>query len=262
MEESRSALPLSRPGRRKLKASEILARDLAVSIVDGDLRDGTRLPAEAEMLAQMEVGRATLREALRLLESWGLITIRTGPGGGPLVRRPELAEFSEQLGLLLQFQGFTLADVSDARMALEPLLAELAAERITDDGLVTLRKSIDEMREFLEDHSTFWAQNQIFHSGIAQAANAPVLQMFVEATNFLGHGTELGVEYSTEQMESIALAHERILDALVARDPEAAAEEMRRHLLEGRKYGERRYPASLRRMVRWPREHNLVLRGY
>src|SRR5690606_30541465 len=74
--------------QRTPKASERLARQLATLIVEGELEEGARLPHESEMLAQLQVGRATLREALRLLEVWGLVVIRTGPGGGPTVRRP------------------------------------------------------------------------------------------------------------------------------------------------------------------------------
>jgi DNA-binding FadR family transcriptional regulator len=97
--------------RRMPKASERLARHLATSIVEGEIEDGARLPNEGEMLAQLQVGRATLREALRLLEVWGLVVIRTGPGGGPTVRRLTGSELADHRALKHQIQQQTHQDV-------------------------------------------------------------------------------------------------------------------------------------------------------
>ena len=77
------------------KIPDILARRILRAIVDGRLEAGARLPAEAEMLASFGVGRASLREALRILETHGLIRIKSGPRGGPVVT--ELSESAERL---------------------------------------------------------------------------------------------------------------------------------------------------------------------
>ena len=83
----RGSLPIAPQGGalRGLKTSESVARDIVHDIVTAGLQDGDGLPSEAAMLQQYGVSRESLREGLRLLEVQGLIRIRRGPGGGPIV---------------------------------------------------------------------------------------------------------------------------------------------------------------------------------
>lgn len=238
--------------QRTPKASERLARHLATSIVDGEIEEGARLPHEGEMLAQLQVGRATLREALRLLEVWGLVVIRTGPGGGPTVRRPSSGEFAAHLALMLQFQQLTLQDVSDARLALEPMMARLAAERITPEGIAELRDSIDIMARSYDDPAEFWNQNARFHSAVAQAGESNVISMIIDALKFIGDGASSGVHYGQAQLEDIVQAHAAIVDLLEAGDVEGAAESMRHHLAAGRRFIVKNSPQALRARILWP----------
>ncbi len=238
--------------QRAPKASERLARHLATSIIDGEFEEGARLPHEGAMLAQLQVGRATLREALRLLEVWGLIVIRTGPGGGPVVRRPEPEEFAEQLAMMLQFQQMTLEDVSDARLALEPMMAHLAAERITPAQIAELRDSIEIMSGSFDEPQEFWAQNARFHAGVADAADSHIISMFVNALKVIGDGASSGVPYTVKEFEEVVRAHTRIVDALESGDTDAAAKAMLRHLTAGRRFVADRYPTVLASRIQWP----------
>lgn len=238
--------------QRTPKASERLARYLATSIVEGEIEEGARLPHEGEMLQQLQVGRATLREALRLLEVWGLVVIRTGPGGGPTVRRPSTGEFAEQLAMMLQFQQLTLQDVSDARLALEPMMARLAAERITPDQLANLRDSIEIMSNSYEDPTEFWSQNARFHSAVAEAGDSRIITMFVDALKFIGDGASSGVRYERPELEEVVHAHTKIVDLLEAGDVEGAAASMHRHLDAGRRFIVKNSPQALRARILWP----------
>lgn len=238
--------------QRTPKASERLARHLATSIVEGEIDEGARLPHEGEMLAQLQVGRATLREALRLLEVWGLIVIRTGPGGGPTVRRPSSGEFAEQLALMLQFQQLTLQDVSDARLALEPMMARLAAERVTAEQIADLRDSIAVMERSYEDPTEFWAQNARFHSAVAEAADSRVIAMIVDALKFIADGASSGVNYARPALEEVVHAHTKIVDLLEAGDAEGAAASMHLHLDAGRRFIAKNQPQALRTRIVWP----------
>lgn len=238
--------------RRAPKASERLARHLATSIVEGEIEDGARLPNEGEMLAQLEVGRATLREALRLLEGWGLVVIRTGPGGGPTVRRPTGSDLAEHLALMLQFQQLTLQDVSDARLALEPMMARLAAERIGPSQIAELRDSIEIMKCTYDSPAEFWAQNARFHSGVAEAGDSRVISLIIEALKFIADGASSGVTYERRELEKVVHAHAEIVDRLEAGDAEGAAESMHLHLAEGRRFVSKRQPQALRTRISWP----------
>lgn len=238
--------------QRTPKASERLARHLAAQIVEGEIEEGARLPHEGEMLAQLQVGRATLREALRLLEVWGLVVIRTGPGGGPTVRRPSSGEFAEQLALMLQFQQLTLLDVSDARLALEPMMARLAAERITPGEVADLRDSIEIMSRSYDDPAEFWSQNARFHTGVAEAGESSVISMIIDALKFIGDGASSGVHYGRAELEEVVHAHTKIVDLLEAGDAEGAAASMQRHLHAGRRFVDKNSPQVLRARIHWP----------
>lgn len=107
---------------RKRKTHAVLAEELRDRILSGELAEGERLPVEEDLTAQFGVARTTLREALRVLESQGLITIRRGRGGGPVVTHP---------------------DLDDARRLIEPQIAGRLARDHRSADLDALRAAID-----------------------------------------------------------------------------------------------------------------------
>jgi len=209
------------------------------------------LPVEKDMLETLGVGRTTLREALRLLESRGVLTIRAGPNGGPVVRRPRPADFSDALSLILQFEGASLADVWEARIGLEPTIAELAATRITDEQLAELDDSVAAILANTDQHDLFLNENQRFHETIARAAGSRVLNVMMETIRSIADGAVLGVQYSDRRRKAVAEAHDRISVALRKRDAPAAAAAMRQHVTEAGNYWEQKYPELYGRPVRW-----------
>lgn len=233
------------------KSSQRLAHVLAQPILSGQVREGDRLPNEAEMMARYGAGRPTVREALRLLETRGLIMLKTGPGGGPIVRRPPKGSLSEALSLVLQVEGASFADVTDARIALEPMIARRAAERITEEQLAELEDSIRRLRDHPGDHEVFVAENERFHTLIAEAAQSVVLDVFVSTLQTIADGVRVGIQYSARKQAAIATAHTSIVEALRARDPERAELAMRGHLAEAERYWRHRYPELMTRPVRW-----------
>ncbi|MCF2533648.1 FadR/GntR family transcriptional regulator [Yinghuangia soli] len=239
------------PSWRGPKTSQRLAHILAQPILSGTVRPGDRLPNEQAMMAQYGAGRPTVREALRLLEARGLIVLKTGPGGGPIVRRPAKESLSEALTLVLQVEGASFADVSDARMALEPMLARRAAERISEAQVAELEDSIAKLRANQEDHAVFVAQNQRFHSLVAEAAQSVVLDVFVSTLKAIADGVRVGVQYSARKQAAIADAHQAIVDACKARDPDRAEAAMREHLAEAERYWRHRYPELMTTPVQW-----------
>jgi GntR family transcriptional regulator, transcriptional repressor for pyruvate dehydrogenase complex len=236
---------------RSMKTSERVARDLVNHIVDNDLAEGAKLPNEKQLVEVFGVGRTTLREALRLLETRGVITIRPGPGGGPVVRRPRADDLREGLTLILQFDGGSLKDVLEARTALEPMMARLAAERITDEQLAELAAGVERMRDQSHDHEVFLAENRFFHTRIADIAGSSVLRVFNDTLKSIADGAVVGVEYPARRRLAVATAHEKVVDALRTGDPLAAGEAMRAHVGEAGDFWSRKYPELISRSVRW-----------
>lgn len=242
---------LGRDRKRTLKTSELIARDLASYIVDQDLPEGTALPPEREMIESFSIGRNTLREALRILETRGVITIRSGPGGGPVVRRPKPSDLGEALTLILQFESATFREVMDARAWLEPIVTASAATIITKPVIAALREVNAVIIEAPDDVDLLSRQNRRFHSIIAENCGNVVLRTFAETLIAVGDGRSVGISYSPRQVLAIAESHEQIIQALEAKDAGAAEKAMRDHLEEANTYWRRKYNELISRPVRW-----------
>jgi DNA-binding FadR family transcriptional regulator len=122
---------LGRKGARKL--SHLIARDLRRMILRGELPPGQALASESDLLEAFDVSRDTLREALRILESEGLIHIRRGRGGGAVVQRPHSRALTRHVALLLQVRAATIGDIHEVRRIIEPPAAARLAEIAADD---------------------------------------------------------------------------------------------------------------------------------
>lgn len=246
-------LRLHQPTTRVPKTSELIARQLADYIVTNRLQENVRLPPESEMMENLGVARGTLREALRLLEIRGVITMKSGPRGGPIVRRPRPADLQEALSLHLQLNDASLSDVLDGRRGIEPLITRLCARRITPEQLDTLDENIAAMRRDADNGKEFHRLTVEFHGVIAVASGSIVLQLFNDSLKAIADGVEAGVQYSKTQVNAVSTAHERILESLRAADEEGAEREMLAHLEEGGRYWRRHYPDLVTRPVQWHR---------
>jgi len=121
-------------GKRFADVMHAIVRD----IVTRRLEPGDRLPGEAELMRRYRVSRAPLREALRLLEAQGLITIRSGPGGGASVARLQSESFGRTVALYLDLLGATYDELLDARASIDALLAGQTRNRVSEFILRTV----------------------------------------------------------------------------------------------------------------------------
>lgn len=132
------------------KAAELIADAVRGQIARGELRPGSPLPNETELLSHFGVARPTVREALRILEAERLVEVVRGARGGARVRQPDIRAASGHCALLLQLQGATIADVYEVRLMLEPAAARLAAERAPAAAARALRAVIDEEERIVD----------------------------------------------------------------------------------------------------------------
>jgi DNA-binding FadR family transcriptional regulator len=236
---------------RPRKTAALLAQRIVSEITERQLQPGAPLPPEREMLEEYAVARGTLREALRFLEIQGVITMKTGPGGGPVVDRPGSRHLASTMAMMLQLEHTSFRSVLEARVVLEPALARRAAERITDEELEPLKASLDRMKAELDDLVVFREENERFHALIAEAAGNPVFQMIISSLNWIVDGTALGVEYPLESRRAVAREHGRIYKAVAARDPERAAAAMTVHMADYLAYLAAKYPSVIDAPLRW-----------
>ena len=168
---------------RPLKASESVARDIVDDIVVRAMREGDTLPAESAMLQEYGVSRETLREALRLLEVQGLISIRRGPGGGPIVGVLDPANLGRMSTLYYHLAGATYAELFEAWVVCEPIIADLAA---ANPDRAHVRRA---MTPYLDEHGPeaeslvhFVVRHTEFHTIVGSLARNKVLQLSLMAT--------------------------------------------------------------------------------
>jgi DNA-binding FadR family transcriptional regulator len=203
------------------------------------------------MLVRFGAGRGTLRESLRFLEMNGVITVKAGPHGGPIVSRQSGQDFAQVLGLFMQMRGVPFRALVSAREVLEPELAALAAEFADEELDAQIKDSIDGMLEFLEDEQNFLAENDRFHTAVALAAGNELFALLISSLHIITDGVPLGMDYSRSRRESVVRSHAEIYAAIHARDTEGARWAMRKHLRHFRDRVEHDFPIAMDRPVRW-----------
>lgn len=214
-------------GGESRRQYQLVADRIRALIDEGGFSAGARLPAERELAIQLGVSRPSLREALIALEIEGRIEIRGGSGVYVSAARsrdnatPSLGE--------------SPAELMHARLVLESAVITLAAARVTKAGLQRLQDALDTMRADLAEGLKPVEADRRFHLGIAEMSGNSVLVSMI-ASLFDGRHSPLSLRMSGQGESELtwkdALAeHEAILQALEARDPQAASAAMCRHLI-------------------------------
>lgn len=240
-------------GTRPPKAAMLVAQRIVRDIGRAGLRPGDLLPPERAMLETYETGRGTLREALRLLEFQGVIALKPGPGGGPILMNPAATHLASTLQLLMQLNQAPYRMLIEARAALEPVLSRLAAERIDAEALAELAGSVARMREHLGDRDSFRDSAGLFHDVIAWSSGNVLFAYVVDAVLGILEGTALGIDDPGDRQATILRAHEEIFAAIAGHDADAAGERMREHIESYASHARRRFPEILTQTVTWDR---------
>lgn len=203
-----------------LKAADLADR-LRRRILAEAMQPGADLPSEAELIQEYGLSRATVREAIRLLDAEGFIEVRRGRYGGVHVAHPGIERFRSWLAAQLTQRGTPGRALVELRWVMEPSAAELAAERITADQMDRLRalaRSSDARAE-LE-----------FHQVIAEASGNDLVSLIMRTVLSETISLPIHTPVRETDLDQSMRAHQRILRAIEDGDGEWAAEAMRRHL--------------------------------
>ncbi|MDT7782125.1 MAG: GntR family transcriptional regulator, transcriptional repressor for pyruvate dehydrogenase complex [Pseudonocardiales bacterium] len=209
----------------KSRLYEQVLERLRAHVAEAGLKAGDKLPAERELAASLGVSRASVKQAIVVLEVQGLVEARHG-GGTYLVRDTLDVEPVEQL----VERRKRLPEVLEAREALETKLAELAAERRTEAELDAIRESLDFMHEEIVGGGFGVEGDRRFHAAVTAAAHSSLLADFMKA--IAGQITESRTESLRQPgrpHRSLA-QHTAIYEAIAAGDPKKAAAAMRKHV--------------------------------
>ncbi|MDI6630667.1 FadR/GntR family transcriptional regulator [Rhodococcus sp. 14-1411-2a] len=238
---------------RAPKAAMVIAQQIIRDTLRQGLTVGNLLPPEKAMLEKYQIGRGTLREALRLLEFQGVIALKPGPKGGPVLLDPDASHLASTVILLMQLKNAPFKAIAEARVAMEPMISRLAAQRITDESLVQLNGTIETMRDSLGDQYIFLEANKQFHDIIAWSSGNPLFGYLVDSLLGIMDGTIIGIDYPAPRRAAILTAHQSIYDSLLVRDPELSQERMAQHINEYVRYAERKFPGVMSSVIQWDR---------
>ncbi|WP_414900235.1 FadR/GntR family transcriptional regulator [Sphingomonas flavalba] len=221
------------------KAASRIAHSIRSDIANGRLKTGDRLPPERALMEQFKVSRPTLREAMRLLETESLIEIARGQAGGARVRALDIAVTARQVGIFLQIEGTTLADVWQARTMLEPPAAGLVATRRPKAVLATLRASVAASEEALlrRDAAAYALSVSQFSEGLLSGIENKTLTLLCrllrdivrrQLRDVVARSFEVpGIE---KMLRLNGRGRERAIDLIAAGDVEATERFWRLHL--------------------------------
>jgi DNA-binding FadR family transcriptional regulator len=212
--------------RRTVK--DQISDKLAYMIHSGLVQPGDELPSERELAATLGVSRETVRAAIGVLQARRMIEVSQGARTRVLGRGA--MPLHESVGILGDLRHRSLKEVTEARAAVEVQVVWLAARRITPHQLARLQALVDEQRSMVADPVRFQISDQEFHQTLYRACGNDLLAGVV--FDFYGYALEyrrLALKRKDAIAQSVA-EHQRIIDALRTRDPDAAVAAMRQHL--------------------------------
>ncbi len=200
-----------------------IAEALEQAMLEGRLKIDERLPTEDELAARYGVSRPTVREALKRLAARHLIRSRRGPAGGTFVTGPSPDQLAQSLctaaQLMVAMGGAGLDDMASARTEMETVCCRLATASRTDAHLAAMRAEIALQRDAALSDQDFCASDVRFHRAVADAAGNPLIRLLMNVViEGLMPVTNMIIVHVRER-RTVVRQHERIANALEARNP-------------------------------------------
>jgi len=223
------------------RLAEMVAAELRGRIVRGDLPDGSMLPKQEDLLSEFQVSKPSLREALRILESEGLITVRRGNIGGAVVHVPKAANAAQGLAVVLGSGNVTVRDLGTALALIEPVCASLCALRDDREQTVlpALREVHDQVEQVTDDLLAGTRLARQFHELLVTQCGNDTLIVTVGAleTLWAAHQQEWAERVPSSEIFPTVhrlsqKVHSRIIKLIERGDAEGVARAVRVHLQE------------------------------
>jgi GntR family transcriptional repressor for pyruvate dehydrogenase complex len=242
---------------RAEKVSKAVARLIAKEVAERGMEPGASLPPEQVMAERYGVGRSSIREALRLLETQGLIVIRPGLGGGPVVGRPSPVDFGKTMTLFLQFQGTRYSHVLDALAPVEGMCAAMAAAHCAKHPEIFneyIHADLLEAPSSRLGDEAWVNMSARFHGGLWEIAGNDVLKLiggaigfvFADRVKFDEHR-----EWTTKERRRVHAEHLEIANAVRDGDITRARELNEAHYIAIGNSVRRRYPNLAGELIDW-----------
>jgi GntR family transcriptional repressor for pyruvate dehydrogenase complex len=216
---------------RTSRLYEQIVQQIEESIVKGDLKAGDQLPAERDLAQRFGVSRTAVREAVKALREKGLVEAYSGRG--TFITDGTTQAVRQSLDLMVKIgqpEGST--HLAEVRAILEPEIAALAAVRIQEPELSTMREAVTTMDRAFKDPEAYIEADLDFHLALAEGAANPLILSLLDSIVGLLREQRLRIFKVPGGPERGQIYHKRILDAVERHDSEKSREGMRAHLYQ------------------------------
>jgi GntR family transcriptional repressor for pyruvate dehydrogenase complex len=164
---------------KPLKSYEHVVDEIVTAICDGSIKEGEKLPSEMKLKDIFDTSRGTIREALRVLEQKGLVSIKTGVKGGATIKAANTKPMSDSVGILIRQQKVSLHHLAEFRKMMEGHITEQAAIIANQDEIKNLSGILQEAKVYIETKPSGWKEfhklDAKFHQCLAQIAKNPLV---------------------------------------------------------------------------------------
>jgi DNA-binding FadR family transcriptional regulator len=245
------------PSARTEKISKAVARMIAREVAEKRLAPGSPLAPEQVMADQYGVGRSSIREALRMLEAQGLIVIRPGLGGGPIVGESSAHDFGKTMTLFLQIQGTQFSHVLKAVGALEGLCSALAAQRCASEGPQAFESIIPDSTlepPTTSDDPQWMDASGSFHTALRELAGNDVIKLATGAVGFIFSDRakfDQHQKWTMKERKRVHSEHLEIAAAIKSGDAELARRLTEAHFERIQQAIRRQYPHLANEIIDW-----------
>ncbi len=219
-------LPKAGQGR----VSAAIARRIQRAISQGRLEPGEKLPAERDLAKRLNVSRVSVREAYRSLEEIGILQVKRGAEGGAFISNIDHQPVTRSLSLMLRLGRTSHAELTEARLLLEPDIARLAALRADPADIERLEDLVRKQEQAIKGNGNARRYDLQFHRLVAQCAKNLPLLIVMNSVADLALEAIASIEISRDVKKHVLEFHRRIVDAIRRRDGDAAYEIMLSHI--------------------------------
>jgi GntR family transcriptional repressor for pyruvate dehydrogenase complex len=203
------------------RSFEEISSEIKRLIFQGVFKPGDKLPPETEIARQFKVSRQTIREAMRILEQSGFITIQQGVNGGPFISDTILNRLSTLFIDIFYFKKVPINDLTEARSDIEKVILRHVIERADDSDLKALKQNVRMAKEKIENETLPFEENIAFHKILARASKNYIFAIVVESIMAVVSDFHSKVKkINFERSRKITRYHEQVLDAIIDRDYE------------------------------------------
>jgi DNA-binding FadR family transcriptional regulator len=213
------------------RSFEEVSSKIKALIFSGHLKPGDRLPSENELAKQYKVGRQTIREAFRILELSGFLTVQKGYGGGPVIQDNIMEKISDMILDAVRLDKLSVQEFTAARIAIEKAILNEAFDKIDEVDIKKLQENVSTAEDKIKKNESATVENFNFHTLLARASKNNIYIIMEGAINAIHRFLRRRYAFPYDKTKAGATVHGKILDAIIKRDRDKALDLLEKDLI-------------------------------